>query len=318
MSYDEQVSIHWFRNGLRLHDNPCLLDASNNSDRLLPLYVIDPDAPFAQTAGRGAGCIRANFVLESMRELNQKLQAMNSQLVVVLGKPEKVIPDIVASMNVSSLYYEREPAAPIREADSDVLTAIRQRQGGDKQECEIKAYDTHTLHAMEHYVSRCKDNVAPSTYGGFTKIFERLGPVPAEVKDVSSCPPLPDNVDKLKDTFDYDLTVPSLERLGYDKDDLKNRDKGGISFQGGEDAGLALLDKMMKRTQWVCTFEKPKTSPNALSVDTTGLSPCECSLCLPRCLCHGSHESHTSSLHRRCQARCSFTTTFLSRAYKDV
>lgn len=277
MSDNDKVSIHWFRNGVRLHDNPSLLDACKQSDKLLPLYVIDPEAPFAQTAGRGAGCIRTNFILETIQELDSKLEGMNSKLVVVLGKPEKVIPEIVASMNVSSLYYEREPAAPVREADSNVLEAIRQRlkEGGDKQECSIEGYDTHTLHPMEHYVSRCKDNVAPSTYGGFTKIFERLGPVPAEVEEVKSCPPLPDNVDKLKEAFDCDLSVPSLERLGYDKEDLKNRDKGGISFKGGEDAGLALLDKMMKRTQWVCTFEKPKTSPNALSVDTTGLSPCK-------------------------------------------
>ena len=277
MSESEKVSIHWFRNGLRLHDNPCLLDACKQSDKLLPLYVIDPEAPFAQTAGRGAGCIRANFVLESLHELDEKLKSMDSQLVVVLGKPEKVIPEIVMSINVSFLYYERDPAAPIRAADAKVLEAIRQRlkQGEDKQECSIEGYDTHTLHPMERYVSCCKDNVAPSTYGGLTKIFERLGPVPQEVDNVTSCPPLPDNLNNLKDMFDNDLTVPSLERLGYDKNDLKNRDKGGISFLGGEDAGLDLLNRMMKRTQWICTFEKPKTSPNALSVDTTGLSPCK-------------------------------------------
>lgn len=271
---NEKVSIHWFRNGLRLHDNPCLLDACNQSDMLLPLYVIDPEAPFAQTAGRGAGCIRANFILESIKELDAKFQSMNSQLIVVLGKPEKVIPEIVDSMNASSLYYEREPAAPIREADALVLEAIRQRD--TSQECQIKGYDTHTLHPMEHYVSRCKDDVAPSTYGGFTKIFQKLGPVPREVDAVTSCPPLPDNtVYQLKDAFDYDLSVPSLERLGYDKKEHKNRGKGGIDFIGGEDAGVELLNKMMKRTEWVATFEKPNTKPNALKVDTTGLSPCK-------------------------------------------
>lgn len=279
MSDSEKVAIHWFRNGLRLHDNPCLLQASNQSEKLIPLYVIDPEAPFAQTEGRGAGCIRANFVLESMAELDQKLKGMNSQLVVVLGKPEKVIPKIVNSMNASSLYYEREPAAPVREADAKVLEAIRK---GTDLECKIEGYDTHTLHPMEHYVSKCKDNVAPSTYGGFTKIFERLGPVPEEVDDVMTCPPLPDNVSELKDLFDCDLSVPSLETLGYDKDDLKNRAKGGIDFKGGEDAGLELLDQMMKRTEWVSTFEKPKTSPNALSVDTTGLSPCKSNHCTVR------------------------------------
>ena len=277
MSDSEQVSIHWFRNGLRLHDNPCLLDACQKSDKLLPLYVIDPDAPFAQTAGRGAGCIRANFVLESIAELDQKLQSMGSRMVVVLGKPEQVLPEIVASLQVTCLYYEREPAAPIREADAMVLEAIRTRvkEGGSQQECRIEGYDTHTLHPMEHYVSRCKDSVAPSTFGGFAKIFEKLGPVPAEVDDVKVVPPMPDNVEKLKKVFDCDLSVPSLESIGYDMNELKGRTKGGLSFIGGEDAGVDLLNNMTKRTSWICTFEKPKTSPNALSVDTTGLSACK-------------------------------------------
>lgn len=274
---NEQVSIHWFRNGLRLHDNPCLLDACCKSERLVPLYVIDPETPFAQTAGRRAGCIRANFILESIKELDQKLQSLGSRLCVVIGRPEKVLPEIVASLQVSCLYYEREPAAPIREADADVLEAIRTRlkEGGSQQDCRIVGYDTHTLHPMEHYVARCKGNVAPSTYGEVTKIFEKLGPVSCEVDDVTSCPQLPDNIEKLMKTFQCDLQVPSLERLGYDEDELKNREKGGIVFRGGEDAGVALLNTMMKRTHWVCTFEKPKTSPNALSVDTTGLSPCK-------------------------------------------
>jgi cryptochrome len=274
---NEQVSIHWFRNGLRLHDNPCLLDACSKSERLVPLYVIDPETPFAQTAGRRAGCIRANFILESIKELDQKLQSLGSRLCVVIGRPEKVLPEIVASLQVSCLYYEREPAAPVREADADVLEAIRTRlkEGGSEQDCRIVGYDTHTLHPMEHYVARCKGNVAPSTYGEVTKIFEKLGPVSCEVDDVASCPQLPDNIEKLMKTFQCDLQVPSLERLGYDEDELKNREKGGIAFRGGEDAGVALLNRMMKRTHWVCTFEKPNTSPNALSVDTTGLSPCK-------------------------------------------
>lgn len=274
---NEQVSIHWFRNGLRLHDNPCLLDACSKSERLVPLYVIDPETPFAQTAGRRAGCIRANFILESIKELDQKLQSLGSRLCVVIGRPEKVLPEIVASLQVSCLYYEREPAAPVREADADVLEAIRTRlkEGGSEQDCRIVGYDTHTLHPMEHYVARCKGNVAPSTYGEVTKIFEKLGPVSCEVDDVASCPQLPDNIKKLMKTFQCDLQVPSLERLGYDEDELKNREKGGIAFRGGEDAGVALLNRMMKRTHWVCTFEKPNTSPNALSVDTTGLSPCK-------------------------------------------
>ena len=134
--------------------------------------------------------------------------------------------------------------------------------------------------------------VAPSTYGGFTKIFQRLT-VPPEVEPVTQLPPPPsrdvlssklgfllhgssDTTNKENNAF----AIPSLTALGYtsaeqQEDGLQHRGKGGIDFMGGETAGLQLLETMMQRHQWVATFEKPKTSPNALTVDTTGLSPCK-------------------------------------------
>ena len=280
-SKSHKVAVHWFRNGLRLHDNAPLLDACQNSETLLPLYIIDPEAPFAQSPNRKAGTIRANFILESIRELNTKLQAisqdsgMNSRLVVLLGKPEIVLPAVMESIGATALYYEREPAEPIRNSDAKVLDGI-------DDTVDIVGYDTHTLHPMEHYLTKCKGQVAPSTYGAFTKIFHQLGSIPIEVETVTQVPPLPPLMAEMtvgKDDYDDDdnkyMECPSLERLGYDSNNLKTRFKSGIDFYGGEDAGVKLLNTMMTRKKWVCEFEKPKTKPNALKVDTTGLSACK-------------------------------------------
>ena len=280
----QTTGIHWFRNGLRLHDNPCLLDACRDSKELLPLFIIDPQMPFAQTKDRTAGCIRANFILESLRELDSKLRAMKSRLIVVQGKPESVLPEIISvllqrtsSSSTISLYYEREPAAPIRQADAFVLEAIRRcHHDDDDDNVRVRGYDTHTLHPVERYLALCKGHTAPSTYGGFTKIFRKLKSVAKEVDPVSTCPPLPlsEVIVELQEKFGSDLALPDLEQLGYDKAELLNRGKGGIPFSGGEDAGVQLLDEIMAtKPRWVATFEKPKTSPNALTVDTTGLSP---------------------------------------------
>ena len=283
-TYD--IAIHWFRNGLRFHDNPSLLDASKSCRTLIPLVIIDPEYPFCQTADRRAGCIRVNFILESLTELQNKLEMMGSQLMVVRGPPEQVLPDLVQQFHVQAIYYEREPAEPIRTADAHVLQAVR---NGTKTKSKsttigssaphngimIHGYDTHTLHPIEQYVALCKDGTAPSTYGGFLKIFQRLQHVPAEVATVQQVPPLPDGWDDMvRQHYHNQVGIPSLEDLGYDPTELRHRHKSGIDFVGGEDAGLVLLETMMKRSQWVATFEKPKTSPNALTVDTTGLSPC--------------------------------------------
>jgi cryptochrome len=222
-----------------------------------------------------------------MKEVHTKLQTQfQSRLIVVVGKAATVLPQIITEFNVTDLYYEREPALPIRESDQLVLEAIRKE--ALPKTVAIHGYDTHTLHPMESYLSKCKGHVAPSTYGGFTKIFQSFPRLKSEVKDVTNVPPLPANTESsMHKLFGGTRTtetsigsscidIPSLEELGYQDTTnlLANRHRGGIDFFGGEDFALDLLTKQMNRAQWVATFEKPNTSPNALTVDTTGLSPC--------------------------------------------
>lgn len=35
-------SVHWFRKGLRLHDNPALQEALSGADSLRCIYILDP------------------------------------------------------------------------------------------------------------------------------------------------------------------------------------------------------------------------------------------------------------------------------------
>ncbi len=287
------VSIHWFRNGLRLHDNLPLHDCSINSKHLLPLYIIDPTSPFSQTPNRRAGIIRANFILESMKELNTKLiksqkTRNTSQLVVVVGNPKDVLPKLIQQIGADALYYEREPASPVKQSDATVLDAIE----CETEECSIYGYDTHTLFPMDVYLAKCKNNVAPSSYGVFTKTFQKLGPVTAEIIDINKemdlIPSLPTSISTKIHKFvkeEQTMQIIDLEKkssieiledyLDYTnvKEKLANRNKSGLSFQGGEDVGLKLLDTMCSRSEWIWTFEKPKTKPTGLKVDTTGLSP---------------------------------------------
>jgi deoxyribodipyrimidine photolyase len=271
-----KVAIYWFRNSLRFHDNQPLLEACQESHHIIPLYVIDPDCPLAQTAGVRAGVIRANFCLEAMREINSKLHTHHSQLVVLLGKHWEVLPKVVSLTKADALFYEREPAEPIRKSDSQTLEAIRKEC--KSTDCEIRGYDTHTIHSMETYLAHCSNHVAPSTFGGFAKIFNSLK-VASEVETVSSVPPLPKGaLEHLQSGFDYNLQVPGLEQLGYTnvENQLKNRAKGGCVFVGGEDAGLKILEDCMKKEHYVATFMKPDTSPNdVVKPSTTALSPCK-------------------------------------------
>ena len=53
-------SVHWFRKGLRLHDNPALQEALNGAHTVRRVYILDPW--FAGAANVGIN--RWRFVIE--------------------------------------------------------------------------------------------------------------------------------------------------------------------------------------------------------------------------------------------------------------
>ena len=54
-------AIHWFRKGLRLHDNPALLKACEGSSELYPVFVLDPWFTVGRYISLWPRCLRASF-----------------------------------------------------------------------------------------------------------------------------------------------------------------------------------------------------------------------------------------------------------------
>ena len=210
VSGERHRSVYWFRNALRLHDNPSLTEACAKSSHLLPLYIIDPAEPFAQTRGRRAGAIRANFILESIHDL---VGRQNVNMLVAVGDPKLVLPSIMRLTNCNHLFYEQDPAAPVRQHDTEILQCIRDDSA--LQDVAIHSYATHTLHPLESYAQRCKDNVAPLQFDGFRKIFVKMtlrDEVPTLVPD--SFPPLPwDNSQTIPPLLQQQITLLSESEL---------------------------------------------------------------------------------------------------------
>ena len=100
-----KVAIHWFRKGLRLHDNPALVHASQESvDLLIPLYIIN-------TEGLSPSKIAYNpiaFLLECLENLNANLKRKGLRLFVALGDPAEVLSSIIKHFKVDLLTFEVE------------------------------------------------------------------------------------------------------------------------------------------------------------------------------------------------------------------
>jgi len=58
-----------------------------------------------------------------------------------------------------------------------------------------------------------------------------------------------------------------LSEIGYHKKDFTTY------FKGGEREAIRIMDNYFKDRKKVALFEKPKTLPTSIKIDTTALSP---------------------------------------------
>ncbi|EDO44240.1 predicted protein [Nematostella vectensis] len=250
-------TVHWFRNGLRLHDNPALKEAFETSQTVRPLYVLDPDV----LKNGNIGVVRWRFILESLADLDNNLKKLNSRLFVVRGRPSEVFPKLFKEWKISKLTFEVDTTEPARKQDAEVLK-IANKLGVD-----IEQRVSHTLYDLDRIVNK-NGGTAPLTYKKFQSIVSSLGPPAAPLpaidkKMVAGCnTPTTANHDKI-------YGVPTLEEIGQEVPEESRE----VLYPGGETEALERLEVYMKKEDWVCKFEKPNTAPNSIEPSTTVLSP---------------------------------------------
>ncbi len=108
-------TLVWFRGkDLRLADHEPLTDALRQGE-LIPLFVLDPYFFAPERAARIPH--RMQFLLESLAELAQAIQARGSRLLVVRGKSVQVVPALARRLGVDRVVAQRwsEPFARRRD-----------------------------------------------------------------------------------------------------------------------------------------------------------------------------------------------------------
>lgn len=77
---NKKTVIHWFRKGLRIHDNPGLLSAidavnKNQNYVLRPIYIIDPE----WTESWRMNGNKWRFLHQSLVQLDDRLKTLNTR-----------------------------------------------------------------------------------------------------------------------------------------------------------------------------------------------------------------------------------------------
>ena len=221
------TTLLWLRNDLRLHDHEALSDAladAGPDGRLVALYCVDPRA-FADTRWGfpKAGAFRAQFLVEALADLRASMRARGGDLVVRVGAPADVIPEIVAAHGIGSVSVHEE--AMREELDDEAAVRDALPAG-----VPIHGRWGHTLFHIDDLPMRV--DALPRVFTEWRKRTEAQSRVRPELPAPERLPPLPDGLDA--------GDIPTVEALGLVPVDADPR--AVMVFHGGETAALRRLD----------------------------------------------------------------------------
>ncbi|XP_068611205.1 cryptochrome-1-like isoform X1 [Brachionichthys hirsutus] len=249
-------TIHWFRKGLRLHDNPALQDSLLGADTVRCVYILDPW--FAGSSSVGIN--RWRFLLQSLEDLDSSLRKLNSRLFVIRGQPTDVFPRLFKEWNISRLSYEYDSEPFGKERDAAI------KKLASEAGVEVTVRISHTLYDLDRIIE-LNGGQSPLTYKRFQTLISHMEavevPADAITGDIMGACTTP-----LSEDHDDKFGVPSLEELGFDTEGLSS-----AVWPGGETEALTRLERHLERKAWVANFERPRMNANSLLASPTGLSP---------------------------------------------
>lgn len=91
--------IHWFRQDLRLSDNPALYKAAK-AGQVIAVYILDDE----NAAANKMGAASRVWLHHSLEDLNQSL---NGHLAIFKGNPIDILKNIIANNEVSAIHWNR-------------------------------------------------------------------------------------------------------------------------------------------------------------------------------------------------------------------
>jgi deoxyribodipyrimidine photo-lyase len=224
-------AIYWFRNDLRLHDNPAFTQACAESDALLPVYCLGSASAIHNGEARWGvmqpSTHRQRVLLDTLIDLDAQLRGLGSALTVVYGPPADILPKLASALGTRVVHCETIAATH----EQDELNEVSQAG------LDVHSSWQSSLFAPEALPFAVKD--LPPVYTRFRQVLAQAGAQPAApVPAPTQLPPLPKEAHgyatvylthQLRDlgepTPEPRASVPYLER----------------AFAGGERAALAHL-----------------------------------------------------------------------------
>ena len=129
------AALVWFRQDLRLADNPALDAAAKRNQPVITVYIWSPD----EEAGWAPGAASRWWLHQSLASLDVDLRKRGSRLLLMQGDAASVLRKLAKDTGASAVYWNRryEPAA--------IAQAHRVEEALNRSEIEAKSFNSSLL-----------------------------------------------------------------------------------------------------------------------------------------------------------------------------
>ncbi|MDN4614962.1 deoxyribodipyrimidine photo-lyase [Leifsonia sp. F6_8S_P_1B] len=120
-AHGDGPAVVWFRDDLRVADNPALRAAADSGRPVLCVYVWDDRSPEVRAPGGAARW----WLHHSLHSLAERLEAMGATLTIRRGPAEQVIGGLLRETGTAAVYWNRRYGSE-RRIDERIKTAARE------------------------------------------------------------------------------------------------------------------------------------------------------------------------------------------------
>ena len=114
-------AIVWFRQDLRLADNPAIRAARDSDRPVIPVYIWAPD----EEGDWPPGAASRWWLHHLLTQLSESLQQRGSRLIVRRGPSLQTLQDLIAETDAEAVYWNRRYEPAVIERDCEIKQSLR-------------------------------------------------------------------------------------------------------------------------------------------------------------------------------------------------
>jgi deoxyribodipyrimidine photo-lyase len=187
--------IHWFRDDLRLADNPALAAAHATGRPLVLAYILDEESRESRSLG---GASRW-WLDKSLRALGERIGAKGGALVLRSGPAETAIAKLVAETGAHAVYWTRR-YGPARRIDERIKAALK-KDG-------VEAHSFNGALLAEPFALKTGSGGAFKVFTPFWKALQASIEIPPPSPEPRAFPAAPQIVSDALDSWNLHPSMP--------------------------------------------------------------------------------------------------------------